>query len=197
METALTYRKYMDMVLFSGNQPVKRETESGGNLMLAEGADRESRLRRIMERYGNGLFRYAYSFVGNGEDSEDIVQDTLIQYLRFAPVFENDAHEKAWLFRVAGNISRNRIGYNKRHRTEELEDNVRSHYEVNELSFVWDAVKSLDPKYREVIHLYYYEGHTTREMAEILMDRESTVRSRLLRARKQLKKLLKEEYDFE
>ncbi len=62
---------------------------------------------------------------------------------------------------------------------------------------MWEAVKKLPEKYREVVHLFYQEGYSTAEAAGILGRKESTVRSDLLRARKQLKIILKEAYDFE
>lgn len=65
-----------------------------------------------------------------------------------------------------------------------------------DLSFVWEAVKVLPVPYREVIHLFYYEGLPTGQIAAILKVKESTVRSRLLRGREKLKAVLKEGYDF-
>ena len=59
------------------------------------------------------------------------------------------------------------------------------------------SVKSLSPNYRAVVHLYYYEGYSTKEVAKILLRNESSVRSDLKRAREKLKRILKEEYDFE
>ena len=52
-------------------------------------------------------------------------------------------------------------------------------------------------KYRILIHLYYYEGFSTPELAKLTHQRETTVRSSLHRARERLKEILKEEYDFE
>ena len=68
--------------------------------------------------------------------------------------------------------------------------------EREDLSFVWDAVKDLPVKYREVIHLFYYEGYSTAQIAQLLEKNETTVRSLLSRGRKQLKQVLKEAYDF-
>ena len=65
-----------------------------------------------------------------------------------------------------------------------------------DLSFVWEAVKALPVKYREVIHLFYHEGYSTAEIAGILQMKEATVRSNLSRGREQLKSVLKEAYDF-
>ena len=60
------------------------------------------------------------------------------------------------------------------------------------LSYVWDAVKALPVPYREAIHLFYYEGYSTAQIARILDQKESTVRSRLKRGREKLKPLLEE-----
>lgn len=162
-------------------------------------ADREAANRRaelLLDRYGNSILRLAYSYLHNASDAEDILQDTVIQYLKKAPSFESDGHEKAWLLCVAGNLSKNKLNYNKLRLTDELDETlVADHRE--DLSFVWDAVKELPVKYREVIHLHYYEGYQTAEIASILKRREATVRSDLRRGREKLKNLLKEAYDFE
>lgn len=154
------------------------------------------RAETILDTYGNRILRYAYSYLHNMSDAEEVLQDTLFQYLKTAPVFENGQHEKAWLLRVAGNLSKNRIEYNALRRTDELNDELIAE-EREDLSFVWDAVKKLPVKYREVIHLFYYEGYATGQIAKILKMNEATVRSYLHRGRAKLKDLLKEEYDFE
>ena len=148
------------------------------------------------DRFGNSILRLAYSYLHNTQDSEDVLQETLIKYLRSAPRFENEKHAKAWLMQVAANLSKNRIGYNKTRRTDELNEELVSE-EREDLSFVWQAVKALPPKQREVIHLFYQEGCSTAEIAEILNRNESTVRSDLRRGREALRKILKEAYDFE
>ena len=129
-------------------------------------------------------------------DAEDIVQDTLIQYIRKAPAFENANHEKAWLLTVAANLSKNKIDYNNVRKADELSEELVADNK-EDLAFVWDAVKQLPEKYREVIHLFYQEGYSTKDIAEILKRNESTVRSDLNRGRQQLKNILKEAYDFE
>ena len=69
--------------------------------------------------------------------------------------------------------------------------------EREDLRFVWEAVKQLPENCREVIHLFYQEGCSTREIAAILHRNESTVRSDLKRGRDRLRRILKEDYDFE
>ena len=138
---------------------------------------------------------YAYSYLHNLSDAEEILQDTLIQFMKSAPTFTSESHRKAWLLRVAGNLSKNRISYNAIRQTDELKEELVQE-EREDLSFVWDAVKDLPVKYREVIHLFYYEGYSTAQIAQVLEKNETTVRSLLSRGRKQLKQVLKEAYDF-
>ena len=154
------------------------------------------RAGQIIDIYGDKVLRLAYSYVHNMSDAEDILQDTLIQYMKAAPSFENDEHEKAWILRVAANISKNKIKYNNYRETDELMEELVAEDE-EDLSFVWDAVKQLPEKYREVIHLFYEEGYSTAEIAKVLDRKESTIRSDLLRGREKLKTILKEAYDFE
>ena len=141
---------------------------------------------RLLDDYGNAVLRLAYSYLHNLHDAEEILQDTLMKYLERHPAFQSAGHEKAWLLRVAANLCKNRLDYNRLRRTDGEED----------LSFVWEAVKSLPEPYRAAIHLYYYEGYSTREAARILGRAESSVRSDLRRGREKLKKILKEVFDF-
>ena len=159
-------------------------------------AETNGRAEMILTRFGDSILRYAYTYLHNMSDAEEVLQDTLVQFLKTAPEFESENHEKAWLLRVAANLSKNRIRYNKLRETDELNDELVAE-EREDLSFVWEAVKSLPVKYREVIHLFYHEGYQTAQIAKVLGRNESTVRSDLCRGREKLKEVLKGEYDFE
>lgn len=80
------------------------------------------------------------------------------------------------------------LGYRQ---ADQLEETLVAQ-EREDLSYVWDAVKALPVPYREAIHLFYYEGYSTAQIAQILDQKESTVRSRLKRGREKLKPLLEE-----
>ena len=150
---------------------------------------------RLLDSYGNSIFRLAYSYLHNYSDAEDILQETLIRYLQNVPQVTGPVHEKAWLLKVAANLSKNRIDYNRLRDTDELNDELVAEGR-EDLSFVWEAVKDLPVKYREVIHLFYYEGLSTAQIAAILEQKESTVRSHLMRGREKLRSILKEGYDI-
>lgn len=153
-------------------------------------------VEQVMDRYGNAILRLAYSYLHNMSDAEDILQETLLKYIQSAPAFENSEHQKAWLLRVAANLSKNKIDYNRIRETDELEETLIAG-EREDLSFVWEAVKLLPVQYREAIHLFYYEGYSTKEIGRILKRNESSIRSDLKRGRIKLKEVLKEAYDFE
>ena len=149
------------------------------------------RATALLDQYGEHILRLAYYYLHNQSDAEDILQDTLIQYLRTAPVLESPAHEKAWLLRVAGNLSKNLLRAQGYRQADQLEETLVAQ-EREDLSYVWEAVKALPVPYREAIHLFYYEGYSTAQIAQILDQKESTVRSRLKRGREKLKPLLEE-----
>ena len=85
----------------------KAESRSGESVQAEQTAE------RLLKEYGNPVLRLAYSYLHNMQDAEDILQETLIRYLQSAPAFENSEHEKAWLLRVAVNLSKNRIDYKR------------------------------------------------------------------------------------
>lgn len=165
------------------------------NAPAAQREDINAQAARILDAYGNSILRLAYSYLHNMSDAEEIVQDTLVQFLQETPMFYDANHEKAWCLRVAGNLAKNRIKYNAVRDADELNEELIDE-QREDLSFVWEAVKALPVKYREVIHLFYHEGYSTAEIAGILQMKEATVRSNLSRGREQLKSVLKEAYDF-
>jgi len=158
--------------------------------------ERNRQAERLLDTYGSHILRLAYSYLHNSGDAEDVLQDTLIQFLRTKPVFESGTQEKAWLLRVAVNLSKNRIRYNKVRDADQLQETLAAE-ERADLSFVWEAVKSLPRPYQEAIHLFYYEGCSTAEISSILGVKEATVRTHLRRGRERLKDILKEAYDFD
>lgn len=151
----------------------------------------QDEMQRVVEEYSSSLLRAAYSLLKNQEDSEDAVQETFLRYMEKAPVFTSREHEKAWLLRVAVNISKNHLSSAWfRKRTDLKEDIPALEQEEQE---VLESVLKLSAKYRTVIHLYYYEGYSLSEISQILRSPLSTVTTRLSRARKKLAILLKED----
>ena len=107
-------------------------------------------------------------------------------------MFESDAHVKHWLLRVTINECKRRWR-SSWSRTEWLEDYVNELvFEERPYSDLFQAIMTLDKKYRTVIVLYYYEGYALSEIATLLGIPQGTVGTRLRRAREQLKRYLLE-----
>lgn len=149
----------------------------------------------VLDDYGDTILRLAYSYLKNRADAEDVLQDTLIQYMTRAPKFESREHEKAWLLRVCINRCKNLLLTPWRQRREELNGDEPCFQ--SEDTGVLEAVAALPVKYREVIHLFYMEGYSTRELSILLGRSEESVRKQLSRGREILRTCMKEGYDFE
>ena len=105
------------------------------------------------------------------------------------PLFESDAHEKAWLIRVSINACQDLLKSFFRRRVRSIEEvTTEPFYLQEEDKGLLDAVFRLAPKYRNTIYLFYYEGYTAVEIAGILKRSENTIYTWLDRARKELKK---------
>lgn len=153
-------------------------------------------VEELIECYQNNLFTVAFHICQNAEDAEDVVQETFIQYHTMKKQFDNEQHIRAWLIRVAINKAKNvNHTFWRRHKIP-LEDYMETlTFETQEAEELFEAVMNLPEKYRIVIHLFYYEDYSIREIAEILRLSESNVKVRLSRGRTLLKQALKEEWE--
>lgn len=150
-------------------------------------------IEAVVEKYQNNLFTAAFNVCKNAHDAEDVVQDTFIQYLMQKQEFESEQHIRAWLFRVAINKAKNKATSFLKRNTMPLEDYIQTlQFEEEESSELFEAVMKLPDKYRIVIHLFYYEDYSVKEIAEILKLTESNVKVRLSRGRMLLRNTLKE-----
>ncbi|HIZ94285.1 RNA polymerase sigma factor [Flavonifractor sp. An112] len=150
-----------------------------------------NRLEALIQIHQNTLYRAALAILGDAHEAEDAVQDAFLRCLEKGPEFESPAHEKAWLLRVTVNGCKSRLRSPWRRRTAPLLDTYPA--AGPEEQSLMEAIGALPARDRAVLHLYYYEGYQTAEIAEMTGWREGTVRSRLTRARAKLGDLLKGE----
>ncbi len=155
-------------------------------------------VQELVALYQNNLFAAAFNVCKNAQDAEDIVQDTFIQYYTMKKEFDNEQHIRAWLLRVAINKAKNANHTFWRRNKLSLDDYMETlTFETPQSENLFETVMQLPEKYRIVIHLYYYEDYSVREIADILRISESNVKVRLSRGRSLLKEVLKEEWDDE
>ncbi|MBR5428182.1 MAG: RNA polymerase sigma factor [Clostridia bacterium] len=157
----------------------------------------DKEIAEIYSRHGKTVYRVCFAYMKNPADTEDAVQDTFFRLIKSGPAFESEDHEKAWLIRTAANICKNTLKHWWRKR-ESIDDHydlaVSDHIETDD---VLKAVMELPEKYKTAVYLYYYEGYSGKETADILKKPQSTVRNYLREARAILKERLGENFDEE
>ncbi len=148
-------------------------------------------LTRYIGLYHGTVYRLAYSYVRNTADAEDITQDAFLKLYKFRGEFRSDENCKAWLIRVTINLSKNLLRSAWIVRRTELSEDIPCEDEQDR-SLIGYVMK-LPEKYRVTIHLYYYEGYSVKEIADITGSSTSAVTTRLMRGRERLKEMLLKE----
>ena len=148
-------------------------------------------ISRIVETYSSMLLRLACTRLDDPADAEDVVQEVFLKLLTARPWFRDSEHEKAWLIRTtlhrASDLRRSAA-----RRNVPLEEAAQA-AASQAGSELLTAVRALPEPYSAVIHLYYYEGYSIKEIAKLLGVPAPTVGTRLARGRERLRRLLKED----
>ena len=155
-------------------------------------------VQELMDKYKNNIYAAAFSICKNASDAEDVVQDTFLQYYMKHNEFDNEQQIRAWLIRVAINKSKNILSSFWRRNKLPLEEYMETlSFETPLSRELFEEVMKLPEKYRVVVHLFYYEDYSIKEIAGILKTSESNVKVRLSRGRAMLKVALKEGWEDE
>jgi RNA polymerase sigma-70 factor, ECF subfamily len=181
----------------------------------------EGAFGEIVARHRRKMFSIALSHLGNHADAEEIAQDTFIRAYRGLANFRGDSSLATWLYRIAFNLSRNRYGYffrRHRHETDSLDcatsgdekvsladlvasdvpDPARAEAHRELFAHVMVCMAKLNAQQREILTLRNLREHSYEEIAAILGIGMGTVKSRIARGRKNLRRLLSETYgEFE
>lgn len=148
----------------------------------------KAEVAKLYDAYAQDVFRLALSYLYHSQDAEDVCHSV------FLTLVEKDValfpgSEKAWLLKCTANACKDLLkSFWKQNRDDLNENMVFLDARDREL---WAVVGTLPPKYRAVVHLYYYEGYSQEEIAKILGITRTAVQTRMQRARKQLEKELK------
>ena len=148
-------------------------------------------LEKIVDRYGNSLYRICLVNLKNEADAEDALQDVLLRYIQKSPRFESDEHQKAWLIRVAVNRCRDML---RKRRWDQLDPQQLPEQEApEELGWVLEELMKLPEIYRTALTLHYVEGYSVAELAKLLGMTQSAVKMRLSKGRTLLRAALEKE----
>lgn len=146
--------------------------------------------------YADMVYRLACLNTNNKETAEDVFQTVFLKLVSHQESIINEEHLKAWLIRVTINQCKSvaTTAWNRKRASYEDAMLMEEPEEQEDFSDVYEAVRELPDKYRDVIHLFYYEQLTVKDIAGILDTKEATVKTWLSRGRKLLGEKLKEEY---
>lgn len=152
-------------------------------------------MTKIIKRNSNMVYRLAFSQMKNRDDANDVYQDVFLRFIKRQPQFENEQHERAWFIRVTLNCSKTSLTSFWKTKVCEIDESFEAQeVEKEDLTF---ALNKLSKKYRAVIHLFYYEDMSIKDIAQSLNISEGNAGMMLSRARKKLKEILERESKYE
>lgn len=158
--------------------------------------NREEKLKWLMKAYGNDVIRIAYTYLKQKQLAEDVAQDVFIKCYEKMDTFRNESSYKTWLIRITVNRCKDVLkswSFKNLYLTDFFKP--KQNYSSPENSFLGEEeneviskqVIELPVKLREVIILFYYQEFSIEEIADLLIIKPNTVKTRLHRGRIKLK----------
>lgn len=147
----------------------------------------------VLKTYSDMVYKLALSRAKNVSDAEDIFQEVFLKYISAEMTFESEEHRKAWLIRVTINCSKKMFTSAwLRHRAplDDAGELASEPVKTFDEDGLYTAVKNLPSSYRTIVHLFYYEDMSIKQISSALNKKEGTIKSQLNRARALLKKEL-------
>lgn len=158
----------------------------------------QDNIEGYFSKYKDNVFAIGFNYFKNAQDADDCVQETFMKLLRGDEEFESEEHIRNWIIRVAINECKRVTLSSWFKKKESIDDYADSlYFKEPEDEQLFTTVMKLPLKYRRVLHLFYYEGYSVKEIAEMLDQSESSVTTQLGRARAKLKLELKEAWKDE
>lgn len=143
---------------------------------------------QLYQKYFNVVYKICFLYIKEQTATYDMVQETFEKMIKYKPKFETEEKAKAWLIVTASNLCKTHLNkwWNKKRvpYEPEMENITEQSFENIGLK---EMIDKMEYKYSVLLFLYYYEGYKIREIAEMLKEKESTLKARLVKARKILK----------
>jgi len=168
--------------------------------------DKEA-LNKLIHEYWDGLALYLSSLFDNFSEAEEMAEETFLKLYTDKPAFSGKSSFKTWLYSVGRNTALYHIRKRKnRHETfiendydiSDREDIENSHIKAEDKIQLLRAMEKLNPDYRQVLYLVYFEDFTNTETAKIMDKSERQVRNLLYRSKLTLKEiLLREGFEYD
>ena len=150
-------------------------------------------LEILVSRWQKRLWRYAYRLVGDTEGAWDITQDSWLGIIKGLRKLQDPANFKAWAYRITTNKSIDWIRKSKKTvKQVSIEEIEEQQFGEKKDTDVKELLEKLDMRKKAVLNLYYFEQLSVPEISVALKIPKGTVKSRLYKARKELKELWQE-----
>jgi len=161
-------------------------------------------IENIMNTYGNDVKKFIYTYLNNEADTDDVTQEVFVTVYLKLNTFKAKSSLKSWIYSIAVNKCKDYIRNNRLRPSKLIEritsltilpkvNDVPEEYRQSSIKEgLFEKVMELPIKYREVIILYYFKELSIKEISFILKEKETTLQTRLLRARSKLKDLINE-----
>lgn len=209
----------VNVVLRRGNPmaiEMSNQTSSAEDRLLIDkfkGGDHGA-FDRLVEKYSGRAYQIAYGILGNRQDAEEVAQDVFVRIYRALPRFRGDSEFTTWMYRIAMNLARNKYRWNKSRGSQRnisidapldgTDDPDAKRLDVVEGRLAPDEKVSLDeleqralteldglPElYRQALMLRNVDELSYEDIADLLGCKLGTIKSRIARAREELRKRL-------
>lgn len=156
---------------------------------------KEKEFEKLYAEYKDSVFCVSLIYLKDYQLAEDATQETFIKVLSKLKSLKDEGKAKAWISKIAINVCRDKLRHSSRREipSQTLPEDVAHSSHTDLRLTVGEAIGKLSPELREVVILYYYQGFTQQEIADILRIPLSTVGYRLRTSKAQLKIYLKED----
>ncbi len=142
-----------------------------------------------IEKYADMVRRICFLYLNNRSDVEDVFQEVFLKYILHHDALTSEAHEKAWLCRVAFNQCKDLTKSFWRRKVVSIEDMEIPCEDPEQLDLMREILK-LPSDQKQIVYLHFYEGRPISEVAEIMGRNQNTVYSMLRRAKAKLRNVL-------
>jgi len=170
----------------------------------------------LVQKHSGRAYQIAYGVLGKREDAEEVAQDVFVRVYRALPKFRGDSQFTTWMYRIAVNLARNKYRWNKSRggqRTISIDAPIESRRNTNESGIdlpedrlppdeeisleefrqnIATELLKLPPLYREALVLRNVEHMSYEDIASVLGCKLGTIKSRIARAREELRRRLRE-----
>ncbi len=179
--------------------------------MLVQRAQRgnQDAFAALVTRHQRYVYNLAYRLLGDGREAEDLAQEAFLRVWKGLNTFRGDAKFTTWLYRIVTNLCYNRLEGLRRELLDlSVDDGDLAHAlshakeppvvveTAESYAFLHRQVAALPTKYQLVISLFYLQGFSYQEMAQVLEMPLGTVKTHLFRARQRLKQYLLAEQEL-